>query len=373
VNFLKLKSKLSKALKKARNKYELPELFVRAQNFVKELSDSDKILILYHTDVDGYCSAALLISVLERIGIKNYETSGVVISDVETLMKTQRIKKFNKIIILDLDTPDIKQHLKNLGVNSLIIDHHMLRKNLNSKKLVYVNPRLRNEETYQPASYLVYKIFGSVIGIEDKEWIAVLGTVADFAFDDCKDLIEEHTTAKSKDDVPKTKFWRAGEMLYSAIMSTGEDSEQKLSPDNILKILDESENIEELTSNYKIKQAEDRFDKILEKHKQEFWKNSETFGNVVISTIRPSVKGVGSPIVTKLSIENKNKIIFLLEKRESGFKINARCQSCSLHMGELMRKCGNGGGHKGAAGGFIKVSELKKFKQCILKELKVKK
>jgi len=368
-----LKKKLSKALRRARSKYELPELFDRARRFVKELSDSDRILVLYHTDVDGYCSGSIMISVLERLGLKNYEASGVVIGDVETLMKTQKVKKFNKIIILDLDVPDIQNHLKRLGVNSLIIDHHVLKKNINSRKLIYVNPRIENEKTYQPTSYLVYKIFKNVIGIEDKEWLAVLGSVADYAFDDCKDLIEEYTTAKSKDDVPKTRFWRAGEMTYSAILSTGDDSKQGLSPDGVLKILNESENIEDLMSNYKIKQAEDRFDKILEKHKQEFWKNAETFGNVVISTIRPSVKRVGSPIVTKLSIENHDKIIFLLERRGNGFKIHARAKSDSLHMGELMRKCGNGGGHKGAGGGFILIGELKKFKECVLKELKVKK
>ncbi len=361
--------KLKKILKRRLGKYELPELFEKGQNFVKSITDSDNVIVLHHSDVDGYCSAAIFVSALEKLGLNDIETIDLTVDDMERLSKTNKIRKFSKIIILDIAFSNAQKELKKLPADILIIDHHMLKRRMNSKKIIYINPRYSNEERYQPVSYVSYKLLSEIVDLKDKEWMAVLGTIGDYAFDDCKDLITKWTKAKKKDDITNTIFWKASKVLYNSILSTKME-ESHLKSKAIIKILNESENLEGMLSNYKLKTANRRFETVYEKTKKEFWKNAESVDDVIISTIRPLIARIGSPIATNVSTDNKDKIIFLLEKRGNRFKVHARCQTGIVHMGKLMKKCCNGGGHRNAAGGSVKIGEVKEFKDCVLDQVK---
>lgn len=283
--------------------------------------------------------------------------------ELENLIKSQKLNSYKKIIVLDLDAPYLKKEFEKAGGLFLIIDHHELRKDLNSGKIVYINPRFENKEIYQPTSYIVYKFLSSAlspsIDLNDLEWLAVLGAVGDFAFEDCVDLLGKWVRVNNKKDLIKTDFWKVARMVYGATIVEAE---------GVIKLLIESNGISNLKSNSKIISAYNKFLKEYENRKKEFWSNAEKINNTIISKIESPLKRVGSIISTDVSIENEDKIIILLERRGNFFKIHSRCQSGETHMGRLMEKCAflGGGGHRHSAGGSIKISDFEKFKKCII-------
>jgi single-stranded DNA-specific DHH superfamily exonuclease len=334
------------------------ELLEKGKAFVENIKPSEKVLLVFHKDVDGYCSGAIFLKGLEKIGkAGNVKTLPVINEELEAILKGDSVKPYNKIIILDVDIPYLKRDFESFLGDILIIDHHSIRKDLNSERLIYINPRFENEEIYQPASYVVYKFLASFIDLKDMEWVSVLGTVADFAFDDCRDILSKYLDIKSKEELPSTKFWEVSKMIYSAIT---------LEKENILETILKYGSLNGIKKDQMLLSSMVEFDHELEKVKREFWNNVERIGNIIISRIYPSYKRIASSLSTSISLENKDKMVVVLEKREDKFKVSARYQSGKVHLGKLMESCCiSGGGHRHAAGGIIGIDDYEKFKECI--------
>ncbi len=360
---------MKKLIGKMMNSQDFEQLVEDGQEFIKNLADSERVLLLHHSDIDGYSSAALFIIGLKKLNINNVDAIDMDVGQIEPFLETEKAREYDKIIIVDIDIPQLKGRLNGFDAKLLILDHHIPRKNLNGKNIIYINPRFKDEEIYQPASYVSYKFLSGITDMKEHEWLAVLGTAGDYAYEDCRDLMDKWTDAREKDDVPKTEFWRVGNILYSAILLADLDYKESMKPSDILKLLVEARGLDDIKSDYRLKEADRKFGEIYEATEKEFWKNSEEFGDIIISTIRPSIKKVGGPLITRVSTEHKDKIIFLLEKRGDIFKIHARYQLGTIHLGKLMEKFGIGGGHRHAAGGSIKITELKPFKERLIKEL----
>lgn len=337
-------------------------MFEKGREFIESIKPSEKVLLIHHTDTDGYCSGAIFIAALKKLGkIENVDLVAASNDGLEDLIKSEKINSYDKIIILDIDVPYLEDEFKKFKGQIFIADHHSIRKDLNSDKLVYINPRFENEEIYQPASYITFKLLSSITDLKDKEWLAVLGTVGDFAFDDCRDLLEKWVGVETKDDLIKTKFWQVSKILYGAII---------VGTKNVIEMLLKYESVSELESDAILLAGYNKFEEELEKIKKEFWENAEKIDNVIISKIDPSLKRVSSVITTDVSLDHKDKIVILLEKRGENFKISARFQSGKTHLGKLLEKCCSlsGGGHRNAAGGLIKVSDFEDFKHCVVSE-----
>lgn len=346
--------------KRQLKKRSLSELFEKGQKFIESIKPSEKVLLIHHTDTDGYCSGAIFIAALKKLGKgENVDLVAASNDDLEDLIKSEKINSYDKIIILDIDVPYLEGEFKKFKGQILIVDHHSIRKDLNSDKIVYINPRFENEEIYQPVSYIAFKLLSSITDLKDKEWLAVLGTVGDFAFDDCRDLLDKWVDVKAKDDLIKTRFWQVSKILYGAII---------VNPENVIEMLLKYEDISELESDVILLAGYNKFEKELEKIKKEFWENAEEIDNVIISKIDPSLKRVSSVITTNVSLDHKDKIVILLERRGENFKISARFQSGKTHLGKLLENCCSlsGGGHRNAAGGLIRVSDFEDFKRCVV-------
>jgi len=337
-------------------KRNISQLFKRGKSFIQKIKPKDKLFIIYHTDIDGMVSAALTFIALERLGLKILKT---IPRSVEGRKEVPRdLKKCDKAIILDLPLEDF-QALKNSKKDILVIDHHP-SKNMNSEKIVYINPRLEKKEAYQPTSYLVYKFFSKLVDLKDKEWLSVLGTIGDFGFRDCKDLLEKWVKVKKKSGILNTKFWKAIIKLRGAFF--------ELSKDEIFEILIYAKNLEVLSRNKEILSSYKKYKKIYLKGKDEFWKNAKEFKKLnLITSVIP--QKIGSDLTNEISARYPNKIIILFEKREYGYKIDARYQKGKIHVGELMKKLRVGGGHRQAAGGRIEAKDLEIFKKKLLKEV----
>lgn len=344
----------------------IDKLFEKGKLFIKQIEPKDKLFLIYHTDIDGLVSAALTFIALERLGIKVSKTIPRSIEGRKEIPKD--LKECDKAIILDLplthwhikDFKEIFRAFEKQKKEILIIDHHP-SEDFNTEKIVYINPRLEEEEIYQPTSYIVYKFFSKLINLKDKEWLSVLGTIGDFGLEDCKDLLKKWIKVRKKSEILNTKFWKAAIKLRGAIFS--------LNKNKVFKIFTSAKNLEELNRNKEILSSYEKYRKIYFKGKGEFWKNVKEFkeSNLIISRISEKV---GSDLTNDISARRPNKIIILLEKRDDGYKIHSRYQEGKIHIGNLMEKLRVGGGHRQAAGGRIQARDLENFEKRLIEELK---
>lgn len=340
---------------------KLSEMFAKGNGFLEELKPSDKVILVHHKDADGSYSAAITLIALKRLGKRVSKVVTGTTEKSEAILKA--IKNYNKVIIVDIGIDILFKDLNKLDKEILYIDHHLPVDEKLSDKIVYINPRLERADIYQPATYVVYKFFSELVDISDKEWLAVIGTIGDYGYEDCRDLLDKYIKVKDKREMWETKYGMA------VIETVGAATE--IGFDNLVDILVSAESFEELVKNKKIKAAYKIYLKKYNYAKKMFWKNAERFDevNLIFSVLSSNVERVGSAIATETSTKYPDKIIFLLERIDDFYKIHARYQKGKINLGKMLRDMGVGGGHGPAAGGKIKVKELINFKKSLLKEV----
>lgn len=340
-------------------KRNLNNFFEKGTNFLKQIKPSDKLVLIYHTDVDGIVSAAICSATLKKMGIK---ISKILPMGIEKFNKkiAHEIKNFDFAIVLDIS---IEKKIKT-SKNILIVDHHPT-KNFSNKKIVHINPRFVNPEIYQPVSYIMYKFFENVLDVRQWEWLAVLGTVGDYGFEDCKNLLEKWINIRQKSELLKNNFGKAAGLVNGAIYFSGFEK--------TLQILISSKGLSDLSKNKEIVSANKKYAKVFKEAEKNFWKNAETIKNFLIySEIDKKYKELSSTLATKLASENPSKLIIIVEKNQK-YKIHARYEEGKMHVGKLMKKCsvglGRGGGHRESAGASVAKSKMNIFRQRLIKEI----
>ncbi|MFH8119433.1 MAG: DHH family phosphoesterase [Candidatus Aenigmatarchaeota archaeon] len=333
-------------------KRRLEELFRKGEEFVRNIKNGEKVILIYDSDVDGVSSAYLMLSALEKFGKKVDATLACSWGKLEKIKK--RIKNFDKIITVDVPVDLIEKNFLQENKKMLIIDHHPCD-DLNSENIILINPRLEKSWIYQPTSYVIYKMFNF---LKEKEWVASLGTVGDFGIDDCKDLIR----VKDKKNIWKTKYGKASVLVGNAISVLGAES--------VLEMFLKAKDLKDLIRRREIINASKKFEEELKNSEKEFFRNLEIVGDVWISEVKPVYAGICSALITQLSTKNPEKIIFLLEEGKNNVKIHGRCGSKKVNIGFLFKKLGIGGGHEAAGAGIINKKDKNKLKIEILEELR---
>ncbi len=334
----------------------------RGKQFIKDVKPNEKLAIIHHKDADGSYSAAVAAIALKRLGVKVSKIIGGTVERADEIIES--LKGYDKIILIDIAIDYLSEELEKLNKKMLFIDHHPPVKDINSDLIVYINPRLERANVYQPASYVVYKFFSEFVDLSDKEWLAVVGTIGDYGYEDCRDLLDNHIKVKEKRDIWKTKYGKA------AIVTIGAASQVGFS--KLIDILVKAENINSLMKNKEIKIGFKKYIKLYNEAKGLFWKNAEKYDDLdlIFSVIDSKIERVGSAISTELATKYPNKLIMLLERVGDFYKIHARYQNGKFHLGMLLRNLGVGGGHEKAGGGKVKIKELDVFRESFLKELK---
>jgi len=339
-------------------------LFNSTLNFIRSIKEKDRILIVCDDDVDGLCSAIVLKKTLERMGIKRIKTSQ---TSIYKITKTNfNLRKFSKIIVMDLGIYSLQKDLKELlGRNFLLIDHHPITQKIKSKNVIVINPRENNPEIYQPTSYITYKLCSRLTKIKDMEWVAVLGTLGDYGFDDCKDLIKKYIHIKKKNEIWKTKFGKVAVILSVGISNFG--------PTFIFDIIKKSKNLSEIFRNKKLRKVYKKHSKFFGSEKKRFWKNVEIFKDIklIISTTPENEKLIDKSVVSAISSEHLDTIIILIQKVDDVYRANVRYHGGDINLGELLSYSawGEGGGHRQAAGALIPLNKLSEFKKRFVKRI----
>jgi len=336
------------------------EFSEKETQFLLRMKPTDRVILIYDADVDGVSSAAIALSGLKKLKMKNVKSAHRSWEVTNNL--SELVGRFDKGIVLDVPTPLIEKHLKKVKKDLLVVDHHP-SKDVSSKNVVYINPRLKRKEIYQPVSYLTYKIFSKVADMNEKEWLAVVGTVGDYGFEDCKDLLKNHLKIRKKEEIWKTKLGKTAMMINSSIAVLGSEK--------TLEVLASTKGLEEFRRNKRIIFSVRRFEKEFERAKFEFKKNLEIYVdfNLIFSKIKPKFPRLGSTLSTYLATKYPNKFIIILEELNGSYKVHGRMENGKIHVGKLLKKLSNGGGHREAGAGNIDKKELNKFKSNLTKEL----
>jgi single-stranded DNA-specific DHH superfamily exonuclease len=345
----------------------LDELLESGRVFVKSLKASDSVLIVHHADVDGFASGALFDLAMKSSGIARVDMRASDVEGLKDILSQVKAGEYDVVIVLDIDMPAANSEYERLGVKTLVVDHHMVRAGY-APNVVYVNPRLADPDAYQPVSYVAYRMLRGFGRIADMEWLAALGSVADFAFKDCRDVLDKWIGIESVDELTGTDMWEVSKVLFGAIILSFIPSEN-ISARQIIDVLENSKNPKDVVSSEVISYASLRFNETYAQVKKQFWDNAETRGRVVVGIIDTPYRRIGSAVVTDISVERKDSAVFLLSKRGDQYRVSARWQNSPVHLGEFMAEHFGGGGHRNAAGGAISESQLAEFKERVFSEL----
>jgi len=354
---------VSKLSKKKTKKKNLNEIFKKAEIFFQNIGHEDRLALIHDSDPDGVCSATVAIEALKRLGISSV---GIFARGPESVKKSGILENgFNKILVLDL-APHLYQkdleRIKRMKKDVLIFDHHLTAK-LGAKNIFYVNPRLAEKSLYLPTSYLIFKYFESRTDISDMEWIAAIGTVADYGINpDTKDLIGKYVEM-NRERIWETEYGRAASILNASTAIIG--------PEKTLKILQHLKSFEQFKRVKAFTDSMRKFDTELKNRENEVRGKIEFYPEkkLMISYVRTKYKHIASVISSRISREKKNWTFILFEKRGDEYKLHGRSQAGRVSIGLLFSNLGVGGGHVQAGGGSIKVKNLEKFEKALIREI----
>lgn len=323
------------------------------------LSVHGKRILFYHKDCDGVCAAALWLKFFSDFEARPREGPR---------MDNRFVKRITDedpdlLVFMDLPVDQEWKHINKIlnllpDVRVIIIDHHIVEKDMNSNRILHINPKL-NQDVYLPAAFLVYEILEKLgENVKELDWIAAIGIVGDYGFEDCRDFL---------DKIKIKNLERGAELISAAITLKGLKG-----ADILVKLLLASDSYKEFLQTKTLgiwkKYVDREFRKVVDGFKKE--KEEYRDANLVVYLIKSKLNFT-SVVATHFSEKLPDKIIIIGKKSRSIWKISVRNQSGKLNVGNLIKKCvkgiGSGGGHKKAAGGIVK--DWEKFKRRILAEL----
>ncbi len=313
----------------------------KAKKFLLSLKECS---LVYHSDADGVCSAALLAKLLgNKIKMVSPNDSyGIRITD----RLLEEINGHESCIFVDLAVN--QWDYGKIRPETLVIDHHATKKDLNREGFIHINPRIKNPETYIPASRLVYELLREMDkGMEKYAWIAAVGTLGDKGSlkgmavsgkEDLKflaDVIEANKGVRGINGIIKCYKIFAGAQTPQDVTDSG------------------------LIKTYH------RFQKALDDTETDFKYHSEHFRkkNAYLYKVYNKYK-ITSTLSTVLS-EKEPDAAFFIYKKDKVLSMSARCQSQRINVAELMerlsRGIGTGGGHPPAAAANVPLKNSDKF------------
>lgn len=359
----KIKAKMIKKIKKNKNEAKnLNELYKHAEVFFRALDEKEKLAVIHDSDPDGVCAAAITVIALRRMGLR---PSIILPTDPYTI-KTEGMhsKKYKHAIFLDM-SPDLYkadlQKLRNMERRFLIFDHHLVWK-INARNIFYINPRVTQKDLYIPTSYLVYRFFSRYVNLADVEWIATIGTIADYGIKDTKDLLDKYLKRREYENVWRSKYGLFAIVLNASIAINGAEKS--------LNELLRTKGYRQFRKNRFFKSAIKQFGREFRKGEKEMMKRMENFPKIGLrmSFVSPKYRRISSALATKWGMMKKNSVLVILERSGEVYKIHGRSSS-KISIGKIFQKLGIGGGHHASGGANIKVKDLQKFKKMLIREI----
>lgn len=326
-------------------------------------------LILYHRDIDGTTSAALLLKFFPADS-RSLESPRL---GTEALYAIKE-KKPDLLIFLDLAIDQDWKQIKALEKTAkiLVIDHHLFDKDLNSSQTCYLNPRLSHPKAYLSTSYLVYHLLKKLKKpVQGYAWIAALGVIGDYAFEEGKDVLDEARRGDEsllRGEPRESRLGEGGKLISAAITARGEKGAEKA-----LQALMKASQLQNLEGDQQLEKWEKTIREEVERVVESFEREKEWHPqkNLAILDIK-SKFSVTSIVSTILAEKHPDLTIIVRRRVEEGSKLSFRNQSGNVNLNDLVKRAckgiGQGGGHEKAAGAFV--TDWETFRKRFLKLLK---
>ncbi len=347
-----------------------------AIDYLDSVDAAEDVLIVHHWDMDGSASAAIISEILEEVRGEPADTiclprgrKHTVGERAENVIRNAGI---DRLVVLDMNVPGERlSELAALGPDILLIDHHSF--DTIPEDAVFVNPRIEDEEAYVPAAKLCNDI-AAEFGL-DRDWIAGLGIVQDFAVEGHEDLLErlkeqypDHFPAEISQHA-MAKECRYGK--YSTVMNikpySDTDRCARLAHDALVN----SDGLEELElqEEYgRLKEYYQQMQRELQGVIKRFDTEKEVYEEEKLVTFRfDSDFHINSSIATNVSMEDEDWVYLVANTHGGEASISARCQSGRIDLGQVMQDAlpenveGEAGGHHAAAGASVPARALDRF------------
>ncbi len=300
-------------------------------------------VLCYHRDADGCTSAAQLLRTF-----KGFEPYALESPALEKGVRDKIIAAKPPLAVfvdlaIDHDWRALAALRKAAGCRMLLIDHHPIVKDLNSRAVLHFNSHFTTN-TYLPASYLVWRVLGSRPA---DAWLAAIGTYADYGSKECPDVIRAAARAgASWDDVVA-----GAELVTSAITAKGNEGAKRA-----LKLLGRADSCASFSRDPKLQQWRAAVNEELARLLALAERLPVTDG-LRIATIESKLNLV-SLVSTILAERHPEEVLVVRKKNQKGeWKLSLRNQAGRVDVGQLARAAargiGRGGGHAKAAGALV--------------------
>jgi len=352
------------------------ELVRKFRQFWAGLTENDRIAIVHHSDADGICSALITAKAIERIAgrkpvvVQRYDYGNKSLARKITALMKRR--KANALILVDLGIDSERQGLlsKCAFQKCLVIDHHRMTKDLNSKKVLFLKAEFfsRRDPSSYVTSKLAFDLFNKVVDVRDLDWIACLGIMGDKNLKNWRKFV--NGTARRR----KTSLGKLRQILglIAAVEVLAISKMEKL-----------------FWVFYNAKKAEDvlksQFKKLLKRFEKEksslvkgFEEKAEFFPDLELYFYEMKAKheNIKSYVINEISDKKPNRTVILLQDVGSGkVKFSARRQDGKVKVNDLLIKAVKGipessaGGHAPAAAGSTRKKYVARFKANVEKIL----
>ncbi|MCD6547195.1 MAG: DHH family phosphoesterase [Nanoarchaeota archaeon] len=323
------------------------------KQMIKNLEHFQRVLVVYHFDVDGCVSASILWRIFNKLKI-NAEFFPATRGHEDIVINKVKKNGYEKIILVDY-VPGEKLSKELMEYNVDVIDHHQ-----HEKHLEVFNYLTTADFGYEVStSYTLSKV-AEEFGIKELEWLAFLGAF----WDKC---------------LEKTEFYKKGiykekmnEMLPFNLVVSFTQTRGSI---ELFEILNSSKNEEEALEKVKeletYKVAKKTFDNEFEKintSKKEYKDIS-----LEIYFVKTKFKHIRI-YVDYITYSGEGTFIFILDEK-TRYKFSFRT-TFNINLVEIIRKLSkkiknfNGGGHPQACGGILMGRNLNELIEEFIKEYK---
>ena len=337
------------------------------------LASTGRKLLLYHSDLDGMCSAALVLRFFG--GFELIPREGPMMED--KFVKALAERKPDVMVVLDIPIDQEWRKVELLqkqvpGMRLVVIDHHVPEKDLGKKGNVHMNPRFGGD-LYIPASCMVYGLLEELgCDVKPLVWIAAMGVIGDYGLEDCRGLLRDCETrfpGSIGRDPMKSKIKDIGDHVMASVILHGAKGVARSTG-----LLLRGGSYEDIRGDKYISACGEKVASERRRILADFEKRRKEHPGLDLIVYRlQSRLNVASTISTIVAAKHPDKII-IIEKFSGGWvKISARYQAGDISLNALMKETvsgiGSGGGHHKAAGGLVARKDIGEFERRLVSKL----
>lgn len=338
------------------------------QEFRNFLEKSQNPLFLFDNDVDGLCSFLLFARFCGKgkgVAIKTFPSVG------GTYIK--KVHEFKPDYIFVLDKPlidkDFRNSVKEFGIPIVWLDHHPIPDYAKEEGIYYFNP-LQQKASNEPTSYWAYKIIKN----KREEWIAMIGCLADWFIPDfAESFAKDYSDLFIQTKNPAKALYETEAGKIVKILSFALKDRTSI----VVKML---KNLLTLKTPYEILDMTPKTISIHRRYKQ-INKKYEKILSKARDIARSSKKLLFFQYGGELSLSSElsNELHYFYPDRIiivayiKGTKVNVSLRGSNvrdLAINALEGMESTCGGHKEASGATLRIEDLPKFRDRLVKLVK---